>query len=165
MSQQHQQQHRPLRAFSPAAQQHRPLRAFSPAAVEKAEDWDTDDSEIAQLSPLLRGHASPPDSMYAEFAKAHVKDAGPSTAPSRGLWKQWFSGGTPGLGSTLRFAVTYMALPFVTGVMAGMGEIFANELMYRWGWRGARPIMVSGRKGRVFPVAIEKPAAEAITKE
>ncbi|KAI9479400.1 hypothetical protein LPJ78_004250 [Coemansia sp. RSA 989] len=67
-------------------------------------------------------------------------------------WKGWFSGGT------LRFVATYMLLPFVTGVMAGMGEIFANEAMYRWGWRGARPIMVEGRKGRVFP--IEKPTAQ-----
>ncbi|KAJ2849549.1 hypothetical protein IWW36_002555 [Coemansia brasiliensis] len=67
-------------------------------------------------------------------------------------WKGWFGGGT------LRFVATYMVLPFVTGVMAGMGEIFANEVMYRWGWRGARPIMVEGRKGRVFPS--EKPAAQ-----
>ncbi|KAJ2718786.1 hypothetical protein GGI07_005591 [Coemansia sp. Benny D115] len=53
---------------------------------------------------------------------------------------------------TLRFVGLYLALPFVTGVMAGMGEIFANEAMYRWGWRGARPIHVPGRHKRVFPV-------------
>ncbi|KAI7833244.1 hypothetical protein BX661DRAFT_169109 [Kickxella alabastrina] len=57
---------------------------------------------------------------------------------------------------TLRFVGLYMALPFVTGVMAGMGEIFANEAMYRWGWRGARPIQVKGRNNQKFPVITEK---------
>ncbi|KAJ2416332.1 hypothetical protein GGI10_001032, partial [Coemansia sp. RSA 2530] len=55
----------------------------------------------------------------------------------------------------LRFTATYLALPFITGVMAGMGEIFANEFMYRWGWKGARPVTVAGRNSRVFPV-VEK---------
>ncbi|KAJ2513670.1 hypothetical protein H4217_006201 [Coemansia sp. RSA 1939] len=57
----------------------------------------------------------------------------------------------PNWGRVLGFVATYMALPFVTGVMAGIGEIFANELLYRWGWRGARPISVPGRNGQVFP--------------
>ncbi|PIA17891.1 hypothetical protein COEREDRAFT_85769 [Coemansia reversa NRRL 1564] len=65
----------------------------------------------------------------------------------------------PSWGRTFRFISLYMALPFVTGVMAGMGEIFANELMYRWGWRGARPIMVPGRNGRVYPIPKEKTAS------
>ncbi|KAJ2022874.1 hypothetical protein GGI06_001636, partial [Coemansia sp. S85] len=55
----------------------------------------------------------------------------------------------------LRFTAAYLALPFITGVMAGMGEIFANEFMYRWGWKGARPVAVAGRNSRVFPV-VEK---------
>ncbi|KAJ2029143.1 hypothetical protein IW146_008198 [Coemansia sp. RSA 922] len=63
----------------------------------------------------------------------------------------------------LRFTATYLALPFITGVMAGMGEIFANEFMYRWGWRGARPVAVAGRNGRVFPVGEKaREAADAI---
>ncbi|KAJ1881560.1 hypothetical protein LPJ57_001538 [Coemansia sp. RSA 486] len=62
--------------------------------------------------------------------------------------------------STMRFVGLYMALPFVTGVMAGLGEIFANEVMYRWGWRGARPIQVPGRDNRVFPVTKEKVTVE-----
>ncbi|KAJ2888760.1 hypothetical protein FB639_000408 [Coemansia asiatica] len=61
---------------------------------------------------------------------------------------------------TLRFVGLYMVLPFVTGVMAGLGEIFANEVMYRWGWRGARPIQVPGRGNRVFPLNKEKAIAE-----
>ncbi|KAJ2611777.1 hypothetical protein H4S08_002999 [Coemansia sp. RSA 1365] len=68
----------------------------------------------------------------------------------------------PSWGRTFRFISLYMALPFVTGVMAGMGEIFANELMYRWGWRGARPIMVPGRNGRVYPILKEKTASSTI---
>ncbi|KAJ1735424.1 hypothetical protein LPJ61_000547 [Coemansia biformis] len=69
--------------------------------------------------------------------------------------RAWWFARLSGWGGTMRFVATYMALPFVTGVMAGMGEIFANELMFRWGWRGARPIMVAGRGGRVFPVSDE----------
>ncbi|KAJ2830739.1 hypothetical protein GGI24_001838 [Coemansia furcata] len=61
----------------------------------------------------------------------------------------------------LRFTAAYLALPFITGVMAGMGEIFANEFMYRWGWRGARPVAVAGRNGRVFPV-VEKASSDAV---
>ncbi|KAJ1861735.1 hypothetical protein LPJ73_000948 [Coemansia sp. RSA 2703] len=70
--------------------------------------------------------------------------------PSQSWWRRVVSDG--GWGRTLRFFGLYMALPFVTGVMAGMGEIFANEVMFRWGWRGARPIQVPGRNGRVFPI-------------
>ncbi|KAJ2795069.1 hypothetical protein H4R20_006003, partial [Coemansia guatemalensis] len=67
----------------------------------------------------------------------------------------------PSWSRSLRFISLYMALPFLTGVMAGMGEIFANELMYRWGWRGARPIMVPGRNGRVYPIPKEKPTSSS----
>ncbi|KAJ2627532.1 hypothetical protein GGF44_004703 [Coemansia sp. RSA 1694] len=67
--------------------------------------------------------------------------------------KVWQVVGSINWPKVLRFTATYLALPFITGVMAGMGEIFANEFMYRWGWRGARPIAVAGRNGRVFPVA------------
>ncbi|KAJ2691930.1 hypothetical protein H4R19_006258 [Coemansia spiralis] len=71
----------------------------------------------------------------------------------------WFSK-LAGWRGVVRFVGLYMALPFVTGVMAGMGEIFANELMFRWGWRGARPVNVPGRSGRVFPVS-DTTAAQA----
>ncbi|KAJ2549139.1 hypothetical protein EV175_004558 [Coemansia sp. RSA 1933] len=57
----------------------------------------------------------------------------------------------PNWGRVLGFVATYMALPFVTGVMAGIGEIFANELLYKWGWRGARPVSVPGRNNQIFP--------------
>lgn len=65
----------------------------------------------------------------------------PHKKEDKSLWK-------PGWPSVLRILGTYLALPFVTGVMAGMGEIFANELMYRWGWRGARPLQVPNRRNR-----------------
>ncbi|KAJ2077472.1 hypothetical protein H4R24_005113 [Coemansia sp. RSA 988] len=74
----------------------------------------------------------------------------------------WISGYFPGWSRSFRFISLYMVLPFVTGVMAGMGEIFANEFMYRWGWRGARPIMVPGRSGRVYPIPQEKVASSPI---
>ncbi|KAJ1771485.1 hypothetical protein LPJ74_002305 [Coemansia sp. RSA 1843] len=63
----------------------------------------------------------------------------------------WMVANVPSWGRVLGFVATYMALPFVTGVMAGIGEIFANELLYKWGWRGARPISVPGRDSQVFP--------------
>ncbi|KAJ2782917.1 hypothetical protein H4R18_001996 [Coemansia javaensis] len=69
-----------------------------------------------------------------------------------GVRSRWFAP-LSGWGGAARFLATYVALPFVTGVMAGMGEIFANELMYRWGWRGARPVAVPGRNGQTFPAA------------
>ncbi|KAJ1934837.1 hypothetical protein EC988_008679 [Linderina pennispora] len=72
--------------------------------------------------------------------------------------KKWWQR-VPSWSSVLRFTALYMVLPFITGVMAGMGEIFANELMFRWGWRGARPLMVKNRGNRVFPVT-DKPGAD-----
>ncbi|KAI9503229.1 hypothetical protein GGI25_004280 [Coemansia spiralis] len=71
----------------------------------------------------------------------------------------WWVVKAPNWKRILGFVATYMALPFVTGVMAGIGEIFANELLYRWGWRGAKPISVPGRNNRVFP----KSKSEQIT--
>lgn len=31
-----------------------------------------------------------------------------------------------------------LVLPFVNGMMLGFGEIFAHELMFRWGWFGTK---------------------------
>ncbi|KAJ2865629.1 hypothetical protein GGH94_002073 [Coemansia aciculifera] len=77
-----------------------------------------------------------------------------------GVWQVISSVSWP---KVLRFTATYLALPFITGVMAGMGEIFANEFMYRWGWRGARPVAVGRRNGRVFPVGEKaRDAADAV---
>ncbi|KAI8324541.1 hypothetical protein GQ54DRAFT_309096 [Martensiomyces pterosporus] len=82
------------------------------------------------------------------------KNSLPVVPAKQKWWQRWFA--APNLGKTLRFTASYMVLPFITGVMAGMGEIFANELMFRWGWRGARPVVVPGRSGRVFPIRAEK---------
>ncbi|KAJ2464957.1 hypothetical protein GGI03_002935 [Coemansia sp. RSA 2337] len=51
----------------------------------------------------------------------------------------------------------------LTNGLEGVGKSFANEFMYRWGWRGARPVAVAGRNGRVFPVGEKaRDAADAI---
>lgn len=34
--------------------------------------------------------------------------------------------------------VINLVLPFVNGMMLGFGEIFAHEIMFRYGWFGAR---------------------------
>lgn len=44
-----------------------------------------------------------------------------------------------------------LVLPFVNGMMLGFGEIFAHEVMFRWGWFGAKvypPTRVQPRVGR-----------------
>jgi hypothetical protein len=44
----------------------------------------------------------------------------------------------PTLLSLLRTTAINLILPFINGVMLGFGEIFAHELAFRWGWRGAK---------------------------
>lgn len=44
----------------------------------------------------------------------------------------------PTILSLLRTAAINLILPFINGVMLGFGEIFAHELAFRWGWRGAK---------------------------
>ena len=44
----------------------------------------------------------------------------------------------PTLLSLLRTAAINLILPFINGVMLGFGEIFAHEVAFRWGWRGAK---------------------------
>jgi hypothetical protein len=38
----------------------------------------------------------------------------------------------------LRTTAINLILPFINGVMLGFGEIFAHELAFRWGWKGAK---------------------------
>ena len=40
--------------------------------------------------------------------------------------------------SLLRTTAINLILPFINGVMLGFGEIFAHEVAFRWGWRGAK---------------------------
>ena len=44
----------------------------------------------------------------------------------------------PTILSLLRTTAINLILPFINGVMLGFGEIFAHELAFRWGWRGAK---------------------------
>ncbi|OMJ09084.1 hypothetical protein AYI69_g10817 [Smittium culicis] len=44
----------------------------------------------------------------------------------------------------LVISLTTIGLPFISGMMVGLGEIFANELMFYYGWRGATPIRIIG---------------------
>lgn len=38
----------------------------------------------------------------------------------------------------LRGAAINLLLPFVNGLMLGFGELFANELAFRFGWSGTK---------------------------
>ena len=44
----------------------------------------------------------------------------------------------PTLFSFLTSCAINLFLPFIHGMMLGFGEIFAQELGFRWGWSGAR---------------------------
>lgn len=44
----------------------------------------------------------------------------------------------PTILSLLRTAAINLILPFINGVMLGFGEIFAHEVAFWWGWRGAK---------------------------
>ncbi|KAJ2339114.1 hypothetical protein IWW50_006919 [Coemansia erecta] len=131
--------------------QQAPVPVPVPAAIQNTEIDEWRQASAAPSESELTVPASPKTRAFL----ASVEDLDMFTKPAKRprWWRRWFSGGT------LRFVATYMALPFVTGVMAGMGEIFANELMFRWGWQGARPIMVAGRNNRALPVIREKPTA------
>ena len=54
----------------------------------------------------------------------------------------------PTILSLLRTTAINLILPFINGVMLGFGEIFAHELAFRWGWRGAK---VKNKKAPQFP--------------
>ncbi|KAJ1927839.1 hypothetical protein IWQ60_002604 [Tieghemiomyces parasiticus] len=47
------------------------------------------------------------------------------------LWKAW----SPFFAKAFGLTVGYMLIPFFQGIMLGLGEICANELAFRWGWR------------------------------
>ncbi|KAL1915640.1 uncharacterized protein VTP21DRAFT_6399 [Calcarisporiella thermophila] len=51
----------------------------------------------------------------------------------------------PSLLRVLRAVGINFFLPFLNGVMLGLGEIFANEIMFSFGWFGARIIPAGGR--------------------
>ncbi|KAG8628271.1 hypothetical protein KVT40_004144 [Elsinoe batatas] len=44
----------------------------------------------------------------------------------------------PTVWSLLRGAAINLLLPFVNGLMLGFGELFANELAFRFGWGGTK---------------------------
>ncbi|KAJ2834045.1 hypothetical protein FBU31_001821 [Coemansia sp. 'formosensis'] len=112
---------------------------------QKVGDTDEDEEEEeegeAEFDPLFEFT----DDIQEKPANHRIQVRDPSS-------RVWQVISSANWSKVLRFTATYLALPFITGVMAGMGEIFANEFMYRWGWRGARPVAVAGRSGRVFPV-------------
>jgi len=44
----------------------------------------------------------------------------------------------PTVWSLMRGAAINLLLPFVNGLMLGFGELFANELAFRFGWSGTK---------------------------
>ncbi|KAJ1961237.1 hypothetical protein GGI12_003362 [Dipsacomyces acuminosporus] len=127
------------------------MRAYIASNQARLMSSEDDIEDSIHIPPGIFEHKRREDSPKSSNAP------GPYKQP---WWRQWFS--ALGWGKSFRFMATYMVLPFVTGVMAGMGEIFANELMFRWGWKGARPITVSGRNNRVFPLQAEKEGASLV---
>ncbi|KAJ2108358.1 hypothetical protein GGI16_001170 [Coemansia sp. S142-1] len=116
------------------------LAYIAASRQQQADDTDEEEEGAAEFDPLFEFTDD-----ILEKPENHQIQARHNNA----AWQVIRSINWP---KVLRFTATYLALPFITGVMAGMGEIFANEFMYRWGWRGARPVAVAGRNGRVFPV-------------
>lgn len=49
----------------------------------------------------------------------------------------------PTIWGLLRGAAINLLLPFVNGLMLGFGELFANEVAFRWGWGGTKVSCVS----------------------
>ncbi|PVV04417.1 hypothetical protein BB560_001091 [Smittium megazygosporum] len=47
-------------------------------------------------------------------------------------------------------SITTFLLPFVSGAMMGLGEIFAHQLMFNLGWMFARPIYAPGSVNTFF---------------
>ncbi|KIW07404.1 uncharacterized protein PV09_02247 [Verruconis gallopava] len=56
----------------------------------------------------------------------------------------------PTVWGLVRGAAINLLLPFINGLMLGFGELFANELAWRWGWGGTK-VFPSWRSG-VRPV-------------
>ncbi|KAJ1722696.1 hypothetical protein LPJ53_002909 [Coemansia erecta] len=129
------------------------VQAYVAASSRRHYEHDSEDSDDNEEYEKLEEGAAVFDPRFTFDEKSAGAAAVAKRAvgvPAQSWWRRAVSGG--GWGRSLRFFGLYMALPFVTGVMAGMGEIFANEVMFRWGWRGARPIQVPGRNARVFPI-------------
>ncbi|KAJ2910427.1 hypothetical protein GGI21_000890 [Coemansia aciculifera] len=123
--------------------------AVEATTTQIIDDDDTDKEEEEEVAAEF-------DPLFEFTDDIQEKTVSKQIQPASNSNKLWQAVGSVNWIKILRFTATYLALPFITGVMAGMGEIFANEFMYRWGWRGARPVAVAGRNGRVFPVAAEK---------
>ena len=49
----------------------------------------------------------------------------------------------PTIWGLLRGAAINLLLPFVNGLMLGFGELFANELAFRFGWSGTKVRRIS----------------------
>ncbi|KAJ2489782.1 hypothetical protein IWW37_003697 [Coemansia sp. RSA 2050] len=128
------------------------------AASRQQHLGDADDNSDSEAEE--EEEAAEFDSLFEFTDDVQEKPASHHTAVRHSNNRVWQAISYVNWPKVLRFTATYLALPFVTGVMAGMGEIFANEFMYRWGWKGARPVAVAGRNGRVFPV-VEKAGSAA----
>ncbi|KAJ1798052.1 hypothetical protein LPJ59_002751 [Coemansia sp. RSA 2399] len=137
-----------------------PERVSSPPQPEdRHSDRDSKQADIAayiaaskretEAVAKMVDEAISPLALDTREDKAAINTAAAADAVAKKQW--WGMVKAPNWGRVLGFVATYMALPFVTGVMAGIGEIFANELLYKWGWRGARPISVPGRNSQIFP--------------
>ncbi|KAJ2389834.1 hypothetical protein GGI23_005751 [Coemansia sp. RSA 2559] len=136
-----------------------PERVSSPLQPEdRHSDRDSKQADIVAYIAASKREAEAVAKMVDEAISPlpldiRVDKAATQTATAGVVVKNhwWEMVKAPNWGRVLGFVATYMALPFVTGVMAGIGEIFANELLYKWGWRGARPISVPGRNSQIFP--------------
>jgi len=89
------------------------------------------DLDTTTLSPSQEG-----DSPYAEEEISYPSDDPSSSQHSSNSAVTLYS--PPTILSLLRTTAINLILPFINGVMLGFGEIFAHELAFRWGWRGAK---------------------------
>ncbi|KAJ1977095.1 hypothetical protein H4R34_003717 [Dimargaris verticillata] len=87
-------------------------------------------------------------------------DARPELSGS--LWKPSWRRWSPILARVFQLSITYFVVPFFQGIMLGFGEICANELAFRWGWRNITIAFPQLRPTRPKPPQEDKPTKATV---
>ncbi|KAJ1979070.1 hypothetical protein H4R35_001654 [Dimargaris xerosporica] len=100
------------------------------------------DHESAQSPEPVRVAPGSPSSSAWLQPRSDITVTSPPLGPtnarpelSGSLWKPSWQTWSPLLARVFQLSITYFVVPFFQGIMLGFGEICANELAFRWGWR------------------------------
>ncbi|KAI9760517.1 MAG: hypothetical protein M4579_001602 [Chaenotheca gracillima] len=88
----------------------------------------------------------------SESYSAHNDDESPSPPSSSSSPMVLYS--PPSVWGLLRGAAINLVLPFVNGLMLGLGELFAHEAAFRLGWGGTK-VFPNHRQSRALGPGIE----------